>query len=87
MVKKRKLFERALANPQNVRFEVFVTLLQAFGFVQDRVRGSHHIFIHANVTEILSIQPRKDGKAKPYQVRQFFKLVEQYDLKLIEDES
>lgn len=36
---------------------------------------------------MLSVQPRKDGKAKPYQVKQFLKIVEQYDLQLDEGEE
>lgn len=47
----------------------------------DRTRGSHHVFVHPDIAELLSIQPRKDGKAKPYQLRQFLKLVEEYSLK------
>jgi len=58
-----------------------VVLLVRFGFELDRTRGSHHIFIHPDVAELLSIQTRKDGKAKPYQLRQFLKLIEEYSLR------
>ena len=86
VVKKRKLFEKAFNSPGNVRFDEFVTLLKAFGFTLDRVRGSHHVFVHPELGELLSIQSKQGGKAKPYQLRQFFKLVEQYNLSLNEDE-
>jgi len=86
VVRKRKLFEKALTSPGNVRFDEFVALLKAFGFTLDRVRGSHHVFVHPDIVELLSIQPKQGGKAKPYQLRQFFKLIEQYDLSLNEDE-
>lgn len=86
MVKKRKLLEKALTSPGNIRFEEFVTLLESFGFTLDRVRGSHHVFTHPGLVELLSVQPKQGGKAKPYQVRQFFKLIEQYNLSLSEDE-
>ena len=85
MGKKAKLFQKALTSPQNINFEDFITLLLAFGFELARVRGSHHIFSHRASPELLSIQPRGDGKAKPYQLRQFFTLVEQYNLHLEED--
>lgn len=85
MVKKRKLFEKMLNSPKNIRFEEFILLLEAFGFVQDRVRGSHHIFVHDDIIELLSIQSNKNGKAKPYQIRQFIRLIEQYALSLPED--
>ena len=69
----------------DLSFRDFSSLLEGFGFRLDRVRGSHQVFVHHNITELLSVQPRKDGKAKPYQVRQFLKLVEAYDLELGEE--
>lgn len=86
MVKKDKLFEKALNSPQNLRFDEFMTLLLAFGFILERMRGSHHMFSHPGIPELLSIQPKAGGKAKPYQVRQLVKLIEQYDLSLNEVE-
>ena len=61
-----------------------VSLIEAFGFRLARVRGSHHVFDHPDVLEAVNIQNRK-GKAKPYQVRQYLELVEQYNLELGED--
>lgn len=84
MVKKRKLFQKLIDSPKNVRFDEFRVVLEAFGFELRRISGSHHIFKHANVVELLSIQPDKDGQAKPYQINQFLKLVEEYDLRLDE---
>jgi predicted RNA binding protein YcfA (HicA-like mRNA interferase family) len=73
-----------LANPKNVRFGDIITLVEAFGFRIARIRGSHHIFEHPDVIEAVNLQNRK-GKAKPYQVRQFLELVEQYNLELGEN--
>lgn len=73
-----------LAGSANVRFNDMVGLVEAFGFRLSRVKGSHHIFVHAAVRELLNLQ-EVNGKAKPYQIRQFLKLVEQYDLELGED--
>ncbi len=42
--------------------------------------GSHHIFIHSNIPELLNLQNVK-GKAKPYQIKQLLQLIERYDLK------
>jgi predicted RNA binding protein YcfA (HicA-like mRNA interferase family) len=58
--------------------------MEGFGFRLARVRGSHHIFSHPNIPELINIQ-EVDGQAKPYQVRQFLKLVEQYNLQLEDD--
>jgi predicted RNA binding protein YcfA (HicA-like mRNA interferase family) len=78
---KRKLLEKVLAGPKNVHFNDMISLVEAFGFRLSRVRGSHHIFEHPQIPELVNLQ-EKNGKAKPYQVRQFLQLVEQYDLEL-----
>jgi predicted RNA binding protein YcfA (HicA-like mRNA interferase family) len=78
---KRKLLQRALAGSKSIRFGDMVSLVEAFGFRLARVSGSHHIFEHADVPEIINLQDSK-GKAKPYQVRQFLELVEDYNLQL-----
>jgi len=61
-----------------------VTLAEAFGFHLSRVKGSHHIFAHAGIPELVNLQ-NVGGKAKPYQIRQFLRLVERYNLTM-EDE-
>lgn len=78
---KHKLLEKILAGSKNIRFNDFVTLVEAFGFELSRVRGSHHIFEHPNFRDILNLQNHK-GQVKPYQIRQFLQLVEQYNLTL-----
>ncbi len=60
-------------------------LLEAFGFILKRISGSHRIFKHPDVSELLSIQPSRNGQAKPYQVDQFLGLVEEYDLTLTDN--
>ncbi len=78
---KKKLLEKASSGSKNIQFSEMVTLVEAFGFRLSRVNGSHHIFVHPNVREIVNLQ-EVNGKAKPYQIRQFLQLVERYDLKL-----
>ncbi len=78
---KLKLLKKALAGSKNIRFGEIKVLVKAFGFRLVRVSGSHHIFEHPQVPELVNIQNSK-GKAKPYQVRQFLELVEQYNLEL-----
>ena len=67
----------------NVAFGDMRRLAEGFGFQLRRVSGSHHIFVHSRVHELLNLQDVK-GKAKPYQIRQFLQLVERYNLKLAE---
>ncbi len=47
--------------------------------------GSHHIFDHEDLPEIVNLQNAK-GKAKPYQVGQFLELIENYNLEFGEEE-
>lgn len=84
-MKKRKLLEKALAGSRNIRFDDMVLLVESFGFRLSRVSGSHHIFVHPKVKQLLNLQNVK-GKAKPYQVRQFLQIVERHDLKIGEDQ-
>jgi predicted RNA binding protein YcfA (HicA-like mRNA interferase family) len=81
---KRKLFKKLLAACGSIRFAEMVTLVEAFGFQLARTKGSHHIFIHPDLPEHLNLQNNK-GKAKPYQIRQFMTLVEDYNLDLGEE--
>ena len=81
---KRKLLRRLQSGAvHNVRFGDMWTLVEAFGYHLSRINGSHHIFVHPNVPELLNLQ-EVGGKAKPYQIRQFLKYVELYNL-IMED--
>lgn len=63
----------------NIRFSGMRGLLRSLGF-QERVRGSHHIFSKEGIEEILNLQPKTDGKAKPYQVKQVRQIMLKYSL-------
>ena len=82
---RRRLLRRLSGGAvHNVAFADFRDLAEAFGYRLVRVRGSHHIFEHPDVPELLNVQDRR-GEAKPYQVREFLQYVEQYNLRM-EDE-
>jgi len=83
MVKKDKLYQRIGNNQKNVRFGDFCNLMTYFGFELVRIRGSHHLYQHPEIKEIMNAQPKKDGLAKSYQVRQFLKLVDAHNLQII----
>ena len=61
-----------------------VGLVEAFGFRLSRTQGSHYIFVHDAIPELVNMQNVK-GHSKPYQVRQFLKLIERYNLELEDD--
>ena len=79
MSKKRKLLDKVLSASRNIQFDDLVTLVEAFGFSLSRINGSHHIFTHPNIPELINLQNR-NGKAIPYQIRQFLILIEKYSL-------
>ena len=60
-------------------------LAEGFGFRLVRVSGSHHIFAHPDIPEMVNLQ-EVQGEAKPYQIRQLLRLVERYNLQL-EDQA
>ena len=83
-MRSRKLLIKLLAGHlQNVRFGDFKELLEDFGFRLSRVSGSHHIYTHEGISDIINIQNVK-GQAKPYQIRQALKLIELHNLRLEE---
>jgi predicted RNA binding protein YcfA (HicA-like mRNA interferase family) len=79
----KKFLLKILQNQKNIKFSDFIRLIEAFGFKLDRINGSHHIFVHPDILDIINIQNVK-GEAKPYQIKQFLKIVELNNLKLEE---
>ena len=79
-MKSRKLLLKIAAGHfKNVRFRDFQRLLEELGFTLARVSGSHHIYMHPQIAELLNIQ-NVGGDAKPYQIRQVVQIIEKYDL-------
>lgn len=81
MNRRRLLRGLARGTLQNVAFRDMVALAEGFGFRLARVRGSHHIYAHPDISELINLQD-VGGQAKPYQIRQFLRLVERHNLKL-----
>jgi predicted RNA binding protein YcfA (HicA-like mRNA interferase family) len=81
---KRKLLEKILAGSKNIRFAEATALAEAYGFRLDRINGSHHIFVHPSIPELINLQDVK-GKVKPYQLKQLLSVIEQHNLQM-EDE-
>ncbi|HLA07511.1 MAG TPA: type II toxin-antitoxin system HicA family toxin [Anaerolineales bacterium] len=83
MAKLKKIFEKVLAGSKNIAFNDFILLVEGFGFHLSRVSGSHHIFVHPKVKELVNLQNVK-GQVKPYQIKQLMELVERYNLEIEE---
>jgi predicted RNA binding protein YcfA (HicA-like mRNA interferase family) len=78
---RRKLLKKIINGSKNIRFGDMVNLVRGFGFDLSRTEGSHHIFSRSDIPELVNLQNVK-GQAKPYQMRQFLKLVEKHNLNL-----
>jgi hypothetical protein len=74
-----RLLDELKANPKKIRFSRICKIAEAFGFQTRKGSGSHRIYYRDGVREILNFQD-EDGWAKPYQVRQFIKIIGKYDL-------
>jgi hypothetical protein len=82
----RRLLARVVRGDlANVSFSDMRRLVEAFGFEPRRTGGSHHVFAHPDVPELLNLQEVR-GQAKPYQIRQFLRLVERYALSMEAEE-
>ena len=78
----RKLLARiSRGDLQNVSFGDFCRLVEALGFSTIRTTGSHRIYGHPGIPELVNVQDFA-GDAKPYQIRQVLRLIERYNLKL-----
>lgn len=84
MTKKQKILRKLLSGSKNVAFSELVLCVESFGFALSRISGSHHIYSHPEVPEIINLQ-EVDGMAKPYQIRQFLQIVERYNLQMEEE--
>jgi len=79
---RRKLLQKlSQGDFRNVSFADIVSLVTGFGFTLKRTKGSHHIFAHPDIPEMINLQ-EVAGEAKPYQIRQFLRLIEKYNIKL-----
>jgi predicted RNA binding protein YcfA (HicA-like mRNA interferase family) len=81
---RRKFLRKILQSQTNIRFADIIWLVEGFGFRLNRTAGSHHIYIHTPTGAMINIQS-VHGQAKPYQITQLLKLIEQYDLTLVDD--
>jgi predicted RNA binding protein YcfA (HicA-like mRNA interferase family) len=84
MAKAIAVLEKVESGRGRIQFRDFQRLLVKLGFRLDRIRGSHHIYIHPAVTRPFSVQP-VGKEAKPFQVRQLKDMIAEFNLGL-EDE-
>lgn len=76
-----KLYQLARSNPKGLRFSDLCRLAEAFGFVFQRQKGSHRVYAHDGIRQIMNFQNDR-GMAKAYQVRQLLDCVDRNQLSL-----
>lgn len=82
MVKPAKLYDLLLqSTDRSIAYRDFIALLEAFGFVHQRTKGSHQSYTHPMCRRPLVVQP-KGKDAKRYRVRELLDMVEEYGLTL-----
>ncbi len=76
-----KLLEKVRNSPNNIRFKDVCKLAEIFGFTFRGGKGSHRIYTKKEIVELLNFQ-NVNGKAKPYQVKQLLKIIDDYKLEV-----
>lgn len=80
MTQTAKLYRKFL-DGRPLSFAELQSLLEAFGYRLDRVRGSHHTYRHPEIGQRMQIQP-KGKDAKDYQVQQFRIIIDRHGLRI-----
>ena len=78
------LYERAEVNPKGLGFSELKSLCECIDMACARIKGSHFIYRRDDPLFLVSIQKMKDGRAKPYQVRQLLCFIEDNNLDILE---
>jgi predicted RNA binding protein YcfA (HicA-like mRNA interferase family) len=76
---KKEIYRNLKQSPNNIRFAEIYGITKIFGFKFKGGKGSHRIFVKEGIIEIINFQNVK-GKVKPYQIKQFIKIIEKYGL-------
>ncbi len=84
-----KLKQQAQNGSANVRYSDLCHFLELAGFeFKGQVNTSHRKYQHPKCPkELVNVQEGRDGKAKPYQVRQVLDLIETYDLEPVDPDE
>ena len=76
---KKEIINKLTNNNKNIKYSYFCNIIESFGFLCKRQRGSHRIYSRIGISELINIQ-NVNGEVKPYQVKQFLYLVNKYNL-------
>ncbi|MGF1670564.1 MAG: type II toxin-antitoxin system HicA family toxin [Balneolaceae bacterium] len=79
MGRKDKLLNKAKRSTANFRFKDLINLAELSGFELKRQKSSHVIMKHKTHDLFMNFQDN-NGDAKPYQVKQLLKYIDDYNL-------
>lgn len=84
MSKAEKLLAKLLSgrSDRNLSFDDLCYIVESAGFNRRSGSRSHRIYSKEGVVEIINIQPRGHGEAKPYQVKQVRELLVKYKIEI-----
>ncbi|MFW6104961.1 MAG: type II toxin-antitoxin system HicA family toxin [Chloroflexota bacterium] len=79
--KDKKVLQKVLSglSDKSIKFSDLRELVRSLGF-DERTKGDHYIFTMAVISEIINLQPLKDGRAKVYQAKQVRSIILKYKL-------
>ena len=87
MAKRQKLLEQLQRSPKNVSIREIKSLLEAYGFILKRTKGSHHIFIGMLAGRQFAITVPFNRPIKPIYVKQVVELCQQKEAEEGEEEN
>jgi hypothetical protein len=64
----------------NISFDDLCSLVEHTGFQRKKTKRHTDQFFREGIPDLINLQPARDGKAKPYQVRQVRRLFKNYSL-------
>ena len=78
MTRREALLQKARNNPKGMRFAELIRLASLYHWLEDRQDGSHHILVKEDTPGIMDFQEDRNGKAKPYQVKQLLGWIDEH---------
>lgn len=79
MTKKQKLLGKVKGFSLNIRMSEALKVAREIGFINEGGAGSHVTLSREGEPVQLNFQPTKNGRVKPYQLRQLREMVLKYE--------
>jgi predicted RNA binding protein YcfA (HicA-like mRNA interferase family) len=87
MTKREKLLKRVRNNPKDVSLQDLGSLLEAFGFELNRIKGSHRIFVGMVAGEEITLAIPSRHPVKVVYVKRVIEIIDEIAAEATHDES